>query len=314
MTDAKAAEHACGEYAEPHAHAHDSKEHPLFSACLREAEIHGESSGTADLLIFAGRPLNVTSSCLIMLTTAGRIIAQRHRCGYQGFGGGSHRMPMVWSIHQARREAWMEGNFDVSNSAVVRLSNLILVTQPRDSWWKFWSCLVQFVLLRDEQVVVDEQGIVTVGGVPMFSREQARDRNRYPELVPKPTVEHIRAGQFYLNVPIMHVMQLSSVFASPQEWRGCDWITIVMCRDLIEAFISGQVPPSTAKYFGCVPTEYAQDCTSFLDWWDQRLAEVGRATWPLLETSRLYNEWAYEASRRSCFIEYIAAKQLSVAT
>ena len=85
-------------------------------------------------------------------------------------------MPMLWSIHRARREAWMEGNFDVSNKAVVRLSNPILVTQAQDSWWGVSSCFVQLVLLADDQAIVDEQGIVAVGDVSMLSRKQAHDR------------------------------------------------------------------------------------------------------------------------------------------
>ena len=134
----------------------------------------------------------------------------------------------------------------------------------------------------------------------MFSREQARDRGGWPELCPVPTPAHIRAGQYYSDTPIMHVLQLSSVFASPHEWRACDWITLVMCRDLIESFIMGQLPPSTARHFGCVPQEYAEQCRSFLNWWDECLAEVGRATWPLLTTANLYNDWADEDFRRSC--------------
>ena len=87
------------------------------------------------------------------------------------------------------------------------------------------SCFVQLVLLADDQVIVDEQGIVTVGDVPMFSREQARDREGWPELEPSPLLAHIRAGQYYVDTPIMHVLKLSSVLAAPHEWRQCDWIT-----------------------------------------------------------------------------------------
>ena len=238
-----------------------------------------------------------------MLTIAGRLLAQRHRCGYQRFGGGKSRMPMLWSIHRARREAWMEGNFDVSNKAVVRLSNPILVTQAQDSWWGVSSCFVQLVLLADDQVIVDEQGIVTVGDVPMFSREQARDREGWPELEPSPLPAHIRAGQYYFDAPIMHVLKLSSVLAAPNEWRACDWITLVMCRDLIDVFIQDQVPPSTSRHFGCVPPEYAEQCQSFLSWWDTYLSEIGRSNWPLLETTKLYSEWADEDFMRSCLTD-----------
>ena len=176
VTDAAAAGRSSSQPAEPNAYTGDSKEHPLFRSCVRAALMPGVPTSIADLLVVTGQPLNVTSSCLIMLTTAGRLPAQRHRCGYQCFGGGSHRMPMLWSIHRARREAWMEGNFDVSNKAVVRLSNPILVTQAQDSWWGVSSCFVQLVLLADDQAIVDEQGIVAVGDVSMLSRKQAHDR------------------------------------------------------------------------------------------------------------------------------------------
>ena len=153
FTDAAAAGHSsASQSAEPNAHIGDSREHPLFLSCVRAALMHGVPTSIADLLVVTGLPLNVTSSCLIMLTNTGRLIAQRHRCGYQCFGGGSHRMPMLWCIHRARREAWMEGNFDVSNKAVVRLSNPILVTQAQDSWWGVWSCFVQLVLLSYDYV------------------------------------------------------------------------------------------------------------------------------------------------------------------
>ena len=92
----------------PNARTGDSREHPLFLSCVRVALMPGAPTNIADLLVVTRQPLNVTSSCLIMLTTAGRLIAQRHRCGYQCFGGGSHRMPMLWSVHEARREASME--------------------------------------------------------------------------------------------------------------------------------------------------------------------------------------------------------------
>ena len=48
-------------------------------------------------------------------------------------------MPLVWKIHQIRREQWMESNFDVaSNQAVISLSNPMLAMQ---SEWEI--CFVQ---------------------------------------------------------------------------------------------------------------------------------------------------------------------------
>ena len=285
-------------------HTDDATTHPLFAACLNATWLTAASGKLfAETLILSGSPLNVTSSCLILVTTAGRIIAQRHRCGYQGFGGGKNRMPIVWRIHQARREAWMECNFDVSNKALLRISNCFLVTQAEDSWWGVSTCLVQLALLSDEQVTVDEQGIVTVGEVPLFSREQARDTQGCPELAPSPSLDHMRAGQYFKKVPIMHVLTLSSVLTAPSEWRACDWITLSMCRDLIEKFINGEDTPSTSRYFGCTPRHYAEQCTEFLSWWNENLGVIGRSKWPLLETISLYTYWADPEFRRATFAD-----------
>ena len=100
--------HSSRQFAEPNAYTGDSKEHPLFRRCVTAALMPGVPTSITDILVVTGQPLNVTSSCLMMLTTAGRVIAQRHRCGYQCFGGGKRRMPMLWSVHEARREASME--------------------------------------------------------------------------------------------------------------------------------------------------------------------------------------------------------------
>ena len=109
----------------------------------------------------------------------------------------------------------------------------------------------------------------------------------------------LRSKCFCLNI----LCKLLSVLVAPNNGRACDWITLVMCRDLIDVFIQDQVPPSTSRHFGCVPPEYAVQCQSFLCWWDAYLSEIGRSTWPSLETTKLYEEWADEDFRRSCLTD-----------
>ena len=114
-------------HAEPNAWE-DPTSHPLWATVC-----HGCVTLPAhvqDVYLLGGFWQSRQSSCMIVCSTRGRLLCQRRRQGYQLFGGGKHRMPLVWKIHQIRREQWMESNFDVaSNQAVISLSNPILIMQ-----------------------------------------------------------------------------------------------------------------------------------------------------------------------------------------
>lgn len=270
--------------------------HPLWVAAV-DCASESTSSEFASVLVGNGQPLQLWASCLVLVTTEGRMIVQKHRNGFQCFGGGKRSECLANRMHSVRREAWMEGNFDVSNSALVRLSSPVLVTQEKQhNPWGTGTCVLQFALLQDDQVVVDENRVVTIGGEQMHSRENARKQG-YDELDSTPTAEHIHAGQFFGDEPTMWVVQLTDCWRQPSDWRPCDWISLVMTRDLLYEFIDGKDPASCSRCFGDTPDWYSSMCKSMMIFWDEHLRDIGKERWPLLTTSVLYTSWKDEKIR-----------------
>lgn len=262
--------------------------------------------------------LGCKSSCMILCSHRGRLLCQCHRCGYQLFGGGKKPMPLVWRLHQLRREQWMESNLDVaSNPAVMSLSNPILIMQ---SEWE--SCLVQICIIDDRQIAVSSEGVVTVGGCHLWSREKARDvswwsEKPFYECEVAPSPAHIHAGQFYLDQPVMNVCSLSDVWQTPHLWRSCDWVTLAMLRKRLEdvlAHCDSMVALRTKSeaylaeciFFGDVSVERQRHCEKLMSYWF-RMGDICQTRWPLLTTSVLYQKWIDKHWRTSTFYDACTA-------
>ena len=242
------------------------------------------------------------SSCCIAVSTKGRVLCQSHRCGFQLHGGGSRGEPLVIKAHNIHREQWMESNLDIANNpAVISRGHPILVMQDA---WAF--CLVQICILDDAQIEVTPQGVVWVGNVQLWSRERARDTEWYYERATEPTTEHIRAGQFYGDEPVMHVVQLDDIWTSPRKWRSCDWVTFAMLRERLEDMQKSHWAindyPSQCVSFGDVSPDHFQQCEHIMSYWSV-MKDVDRAQWPLLATEPLYCQWKDPAWRDATFRE-----------
>jgi len=63
----------------------------------------------------------VCSGATILVTTKYETVVQKRRCGLQHFGGGKAHSDLVGKLHEARREGFWEGNYDVSNPATKKI-------------------------------------------------------------------------------------------------------------------------------------------------------------------------------------------------
>ena len=192
-----AARHLVGAFAnqsmqhpEPHAFE-DPLRHPLWATLCGGCV--NLPNHIQDAYVLSGHPVQCSHSCMIVVSTKGRLLYQCRREGKQLFGGGKHVMPLVWRFHAIRREQWMESNLDVaSNPAVVSLSNPILVMQEGCERGGWGGCLVQICIIDDDHIRIMDDGRVIIGYCAMWSREVARDRWQWPELAPAgPSPEHL---------------------------------------------------------------------------------------------------------------------------
>ena len=240
---------------------------------------------------------------MVLVTTRNRFIFQKHRTGFQGFGGGKHALPLFCRVHSVRREVFMEGNFDVCNLALVGLSAPLLVTQQGDWQWGCQTCLVQIALLRDEEVRTILDGSVWVGGKQMWSRERASKQGWW-DCIPNPTQEHVHAGLFFGDEPVVHVVDADWLWRNPQAFRGCDWNTLSMIRSKIEGIIQWHAglsihpdlsPARSMSYhFGCTPQWYVEELNELVQAMNEEsYLQVLQWRWPLLTTTVLYSTWGF---------------------
>ena len=147
----------CSQLPEPHA-LEDPDNHPLWATiCHSCLEL---PSHVQDAYVLSGIQVDCRHSCMIVVSTTGRLLYQRRRQGSQLFGGGKHSMPLVWRCHSIRREQWMESNLDVgSNRAVIWLSNPILAIQAAF----YGGCLVQICIIADHEIIsMDDLSLIHI--------------------------------------------------------------------------------------------------------------------------------------------------------
>ncbi len=173
-----------------------------------------------------------TSACILLVTDQGRLVCQQRRQGLQHFGGGRICSCLLSKLHSARRELLMEANFDVAtNRAVKWISNPVLctVSRPRGSSMviagyreEIRTCLMQVCVIRDEEVSV-RYGVMSIGGVEMWSRETAWVARQHQEASPSVKREW---GQFFYGTPIFRLWSPDSTEFSYEaffrEWRHED--------------------------------------------------------------------------------------------
>ena len=278
------------QYPEPNALV-DAINHPLWQA-MRNSCVQAQSSVQQAFLMNGS--MGCSSSCMIVISSQGRIVYQHRRQGYQLFGGGKYPMSILWLVHQVRREQWMESNFDVSsNPAVLSLSDPILIMQT--SWN---ACLVQICIIDDDALLISEDGIVSIGECQLWSREVARDSQYFYELSPNPTAAHMQAGQFFYDSPIIRVCHYLEVAQNHNHWRSCDWISLSLLMPRFR-FTLGQ---SSAQQIADVNASYLPSCLFFgdvqhQDYFRELIAHlcsmqgICKSFWPLLTTSKLYTTW-----------------------
>ena len=281
---------------EPLTPAEEAMRHPLWMACSEACSSHPHAT---QAVLLSGGHLRLNAGCMILVTTAGRMIFQKNRCGYQGFGGGNHCMPLVFRVHTVRREAFMESNFDVYNPALISMTRPLLVSQDG-----FTSCVVQVAVLDDQQVRVHVDGTLWVAGVQLWSREQA-----YVHEEATPTAQNVQSGAFYYGDPIMRVLTADFVWDNPHEFRMCDWVTLSMIRRTLEDMVAWwaphprhilDAPPYLSKFFcfGDTPGWYRGECDRLANLMNTvPELHMFQTRWPLLPESVLYATWGRQQWR-----------------
>jgi hypothetical protein len=258
-------------------------DHPLWrEMCLRSLKlpVHVQNE-----YITSGWRLNCTSACMVVISTTGRILYQRRQQGgYQLFGGGVRFMPVLCKLHSVRREQWDESNFDfATNRAALSLSNPILVIQSE----KTGGCLVQICVIEDKEISIAENELISIGGVPLWSRECARLTNWQEDCVTNPSDDYIRSGLFDKGEAIIRICDLSEIWENQSSWRSCDWTTLSMLRGRLEVSSLGENDryPAVCKHFCDV--KYAHFYDEVMAHWDS-MGTIAQDKWLLLADSIYY--------------------------
>ena len=280
----------------------DPQLHPLWRSGVYMS-VDAPSPLVAEIMMGDGW-VNCRSSCMVVVTTAGRIIYQTRREGRQGFGGGKHSMPLLLKCHSCRRELFFESNIDVANKAIVRISSPVLVTQATTSSAYPTSCWVQVMVLDNALVRGEQDGRVFVGGVQLFSREVARSAG-YPELTSVVTYEHLEAGTWWCGSQIFGICALNDAIDDAYSWRPCDHNTLNLLHGFInEARSSCVLARAIAISDAEVPTDYHKLCEETMEGWSSHMGDIATKPWPLLSTTMLYNYWCYPAWRRETLLRF----------
>ena len=275
---------------EPHASL-DVGQFPLWQKALAVAERSDVPSWFIQEACIDQQELWCCSAACIVVTSAGRIVAQQRQEGLQHFGGGKRGQSIVNQVHLARRELFWESNLDLNNGAVSFVSEPFFVTSGSQGHWAWWgTCLINIVVCDDEQVSVDVNGAVKIGGSQLWSRELVRGDECYKA---SPAAAAIEAGAFFRGQPIFRVIELD--FSRMELWRAIDSASLGLLRQEIVAAIELKWRPPRA-YFrwedAGVPVaeqrDYEQLVQEFIRLWRQYFGDIGAQRWPLLATPLLY--------------------------
>ncbi len=210
----------------------------------------------------------------------------------------------------------MEANFDVAtNRAAKWISNPVLCTvlRPRRSSMvitnyreEIRTCLTQVCVIRDEEISV-LYGVMSIGGVEMWSRETAWVAMQHREA--SPSVKR-KWGQFFYGTPIFRLWSPDSTEFSYEaffrEWRHEDAQSILLMQHEIKrAFeqqvvltgceLTSRVRPArfSTDIGGCIDTSsdllyHKNVCDRAMDLWLEHLGSLATDRWPLLSHASNY--------------------------
>ena len=205
-------------------------------------------------------------------------------------------------LHLGRSELYHEANLVLDNPAVIRLSQPVFVCQDRDPVRWPGVCLIQ-VLTLDARHVTDANGVITVGGRPLWSREVAYSYHRHDQYTAQPTPEQIHHGSFWGGQPVFRKVPMATIAASPQEWRGCDWMTMAMLMPHMDKFVRESARDAVTPCFKrwgdtAVHDEILQYVIN--NW--ASLRDIAIRRWPLLEPRVWRDSWRDDAWRTNAVL------------
>ena len=271
--------------------------------------------------------LDLRHSCMVPITTNGQVIFKFGLSQYtidlrEGFGGGKEARGLLYRILTSRREAFMEGNFDCTSSAVLRISPPIFIINK--AWSHAWGsyrdvCLLQFMLIDERCISYDMWNRIWIDKRCLWSRERsgAYFRRRIftsygGDFVCDENAQNLiwqaswKSEEGDVRIPFIQMDPLTLTFGFP--WRKCDKDSMKTCMSIIQALLHNE--PISPCFRLMSPDVRYDDYKILCALWPTFFGEIASLKWSLPLDSLIYqtlwtfrNRWLWDFVRHTRYSE-----------